>query len=287
MTSNPADLSDDVAVDAITFSLISSLRFDPDLPSAASLYAKDSYPSPHESPYYLLRHHQNRLLQAATNFQWAKAVAFLQQSLESFAETLDTFIPDHSKAWRLRIVIDVEGRCTVDVHPATAWPLRCMFLPTSFDGLSSLSASFPWRLIVDSVPTVPSRLTRYKTTSRDHYDAARKRVGISSPTDTVEALLFNPAGEIMEGSITCVYFRRRQHSHHHGEHGGVGSKAEWITPPLSSGGMISVSRQYALDHGFCTERVIRVDELVDGERCLISNGVRGFMPAILELRTLR
>ncbi|KUL88248.1 hypothetical protein ZTR_05036 [Talaromyces verruculosus] len=281
MASNPATRPDDAAVVDTTFSLMSSLRFDPDLPSAASIYAKDSYPTPHDSPYYLLRHHQNRLLQAATNLNWAKAVAFLQQPLESFAETLDTFIPDHSKAWRLRIVIDADGECAVDVHPATAWPLRCMFLPTSFDDLSSLSGLSPWRLVVDSVPTAPSQFTSHKTTSRDHYDAARRRVGISSPTDTVEALLFNPAGEVMEGSITCVYFRRRTHNHHQREE--EGSKAEWITPPLSSGGMISVSRQYALDHGFCTERVIRVDELVDGERCLISNGVRGFIPAILDL----
>lgn len=280
MTSNP-NQTDTTA----TFSLISSLRFDPDLPSAASIYAKDSYPSPHDSPYYLLRHHQNRLLQAATNFKWAKAIAFLQQPLESFAKTLDTFIPDRSKAWRLRIVVDAKGECAVDVHPAAAWPLRCMFLPTSFDDLEALSDSFPWRLVVDSVPTAPSQFTTYKTTSRDHYDAARKRVGITSPADTVEALLFNTAGEVMEGSLTCVYFRRRQHNHQHG--GQEESKAEWITPPLSSGGMMSVSRQYALDHGFCVEQVIRVDELLDRERCLISNGVRGFMPAILDLGTLR
>lgn len=281
MTSNTADRPHDTS--STTFSLISSLRFDPDLPSAASVYAKDSYPEPHDTPYYLLRFHQDRLLQAATSLKWLKAVAFLQQPLHKFAETLDTFIPDRSKAWRLRIVIDAEGQCAVDVHPATAWPLRCMFLPTSWRDLESLSGSFPWRLVVDSVAIAPSQFTTYKTTSRDHYDAARKRVGIASPTDPIEALLFNPLGEVMEGSITCVYFRRRLHHHHEQE----GSKAEWITPPLSSGGMISVSRQYALNHGFCTEQVIRVDELVDGERCLISNGVRGFMPAILDLGVRR
>lgn len=280
MTSDPEQLPDDG-----TFSLISSLRFDPDLPSAASLYAKDSYPEPHDSPYYLLRHHQDRLLQAATNFKWPQAVAILQQPLDAFVETLDTFIPDRSKAWRLRIVVDTEGQVTVDVHPATAWPLRCMFLPTSFNDLESLSSSFPWRLVVDSIATVPSQFTTYKTTARDHYDAARKRVGILSPTDSVEALLFNPLGEVMEGSITCLYFRRRSRHQQYEEK--EDSKTEWITPPLISGGMISVSRQYALDHGFCVEQTVRVDELVDGERCLISNGVRGFMPALLDLGKLQ
>lgn len=181
-------------------------------------------------------------------------------------------------------MVDTEGRLAVDVHPATAWPLRCMFLPTSFNELESLSGSFPWRLVVDSIATAPSQFTTYKTTARDHYDAARKRVGISSPTDPVEALLFNPLGEVMEGSITCVYFRRQPH---HRQHEEEESKAEWITPPLSSGGMISVSRQYALDHGLCVEQIVLVDELVDGERCLISNGVRGFMPAIVDLGKLQ
>ncbi|EED12216.1 conserved hypothetical protein [Talaromyces stipitatus ATCC 10500] len=241
------------------FSLISSLRYDPDLPSATSVYAKERYPEPHDSPYYLLRFHQDRLLKGATNFKWLKAAAFLQQPLEKFVETLDKFIPDRSKAWRLRIVVDVEGRCSVDVHPASAWPLRCMFLPTSFDQLESLNSSFPWRLIVDSVPTKPSDFTTYKSTSRAHYDSARRRAGIKSPSDPIEVLLVNPLGEVMEGSITTAYFRRRLH------HPQEEIRSEWITPPISSGGMISVSRQYALDHGFCTEQIIRVDELVDRE----------------------
>uniref|UniRef100_A0A093VIM9 Aminodeoxychorismate lyase n=1 Tax=Talaromyces marneffei PM1 TaxID=1077442 RepID=A0A093VIM9_TALMA len=289
MASHPANQSDDAAA-ATTFSLISSLRFDPNLPSIASIYAQESYPEPHDSPYYLLRFHQDRLLEAATHFRWPKAVAFLQQPQDKFVEALDAFIPDHSKAWRLRIMVDAEGKCEVEVHPATAWPLRCMFLPTSFGELESLGGSFPWRLVIDTTSTEPSQFTTYKTTSRDHYNAARKRVGITSRTDPVEVLLFNPEGEVMEGSITCVYFRTRphyqpHHRHHHRRRNQEEGKiwAEWVTPPLSSGGMVSVTRQYALYHGFCAEQVIRVDELVDGERCLISNGVRGFMPAILEL----
>lgn len=281
MASNPHNLFHD----SPSFSLMSSLRFDPDLPGAATLYADQSYPTPQESPYYLLQLHQDRLLKAATNFKWQKAVEFLQRPLEQFIETLDSFIPDQSKAWRLRIVVDVEGRCSVDVHPATAWPLQCMFLPlSSFNNLAVLNEQFPWKLVVDPEMVPPSQFTTYKTTFRDHYDAARRRAGIESPADPTEVLLVNPQGEVMEGSITTVYFQRQRH-HQQAPEADGDITAEWVTPPLASGGMISVSRQYALNHGFCIERTIHLKDLVHGEQCLLSNGVRGFIPAILHLKT--
>jgi 4-amino-4-deoxychorismate lyase len=278
MTANPPDSLSH----GPEFSLISSLRFDPGLPNAIHQHASKSYPEPHDSPYYLLRYHQARLLKGATGFQWQKTIECLQQPLQQFTQKLDSFIPDRSKAWRLRIVVDIEGHFSVDVHPATPWSLQGMFLPTSFDDLASLSSSFPWRLAIDTERTSPSQFTTYKTTSRNHYDVARKRVGIQSPMDPTEVLLVNPQGEVMEGSITTVYFRRRHGHHDHGDAAG-----KWITPPLGSGCMISASRQYALDYGFCTEQAIRVEELVDGEQCLLSNGVRGFIPAVLDLKTVQ
>jgi branched-subunit amino acid aminotransferase/4-amino-4-deoxychorismate lyase len=93
--------------------------------------------------------------------------------------------------------------------------------------------------------------------------------------DPKEVLLVNPQGEVMEGSITTVYFRKR-HS--------VENASEWVTPSLESGGMVSASRAYALDQGFCTERVIRIEDLVDGEQCFLSNAVRGFIPAVLNMQ---
>ncbi|KAH8694164.1 aminotransferase [Talaromyces proteolyticus] len=262
--------------------IISSLRFDPDLPSAVAQYPSQGYPEPHDSPYYLLRYHRERLLKAAVEFRWPDAIEFLQKDLAHFTQALDSFIPDRTKAWRLRLVINHQGRLCVDVHPAAIWPLQCMFIPASFGTHISLSQTFPWRLVVDTERTKPSLLTAHKTTSRDHYNAARERVGISSPADPVEVLLVNTQGEAMEGSITTVYFQERSSSDY-----GNKSNAQWITPPLSSGGMISASRSYALDQGFCTEQVIRVGELVHGEQCFLSNAVRGFIPAIVNLDVIK
>jgi branched-subunit amino acid aminotransferase/4-amino-4-deoxychorismate lyase len=260
------------------FQIISSLRFDPELPTAITAYGPTRYPDPHDSPYYLLRYHKDRLLKAAIAFRWQSAIDFLQRDLHHFTHTLDSFIPDRTKAWRLRIVVDSEGRCTVDVHPAAPCPAQTLFIPDSFKEHTLLNSSFPWRLYVDPQRTVPSPFTTHKTTARELYTAARERVGIKSPQDPAEVLLVNIEGDITEGSITTPYFRRRIPPSAHGVH------EHWVTPALISGGNAGTTRRYALDHQFCVEQVIRVEELVDGEECWLSNAVRGFIPAVIVLQ---
>jgi len=66
----------------------------------------------------------------------------------------------------------------------------------------------------------------------------------------------------MEGSLTSVYFWR----------GG-----RWITPTVGSGGQDGTSRRLALERDLCGEGVVKAGELVEGEACWISSGVRGFM----------
>ncbi|KAJ5539659.1 Aminotransferase class IV [Penicillium frequentans] len=85
---------------------------------------------------------------------------------------------------------------------------------------------------------------------------------------TEELLMVNLDGEIMEGTITTPYFRRGN---------------AWVTPPLTSGGNAGTTRRYALEQGFCVEQVVNALELVDGEECWLSNGVRGFMRGSISL----
>jgi 4-amino-4-deoxychorismate lyase len=263
------------------FQIISSLRFEPNLVPPS----EDSYPEPRDSPYYLLRYHRDRLLNAAIHFKWPAAIGFLQRDLAQFTHTLDTFIPDRTKPWRLRVVVDNTGSCNVDVHAATPCPLQSLFIPSPSEAPTSLRPNSPWRLYVDTERTTPTAFTTHKTTARDHYTAARERVGIQSPQDPLEVLLINTDGEIMEGSITTPYFRRR----HQDDSKAVSNEedtnnAQWVTPPLSSGGNAGATRRYALEYGFCVQQVILAEDLVDGEECWLSNGVRGFIPAVIVLK---
>ncbi|KAL1998372.1 hypothetical protein VTN02DRAFT_6325 [Thermoascus thermophilus] len=276
-----------------SFQIISTLRYDPGLPAAIAQHAADGgYPDPTDSPYYLLGYHRDRLRNAAVHFDWPDAVAFLdQQDVSRFSQTLDASIPDRTQPWRLRVALDADGSCAVDVHPTA--PLRSP-LSLLVPSLSSSSSSStpqpdaPWRLYVDSQPTTPSAFTTHKTTARDAYTAARHRAGITSPQEPAEVLLVNGRGEIMEGSITTPYFRRRgRRGAGDGDGDGDGDEAtnapRWVTPPLSSGGNAGTTRRYALQRGFCVEQVVRAAELVDGEECWLSNGVRGFIRAVVVL----
>ncbi|KAJ6115664.1 hypothetical protein N7523_006081 [Penicillium sp. IBT 18751x] len=250
-----------------SFQIISSLRYDPALPDLA-LTHPDGYPEPLRSPYYLLAYHRDRLIAAARFFQWSKALAWLQQDLSSLEKFLDASIPNRQQPWRLRIVVDCNGTGLVDVHPTPAIEPLNLLVPS----VRPPTVSTIWRVYVDTQSTNPSGFTTHKTTAREDYTAARLRAGINSPAETAEVLVVNQAGEIMEGSITTPYFRIR----------GTSAQA-WFTPPLSSGGNDGTTRRYALTQGFCTERKITRTELIDGEECWLSNGVRGFLPGVVVL----
>ncbi|KAB8075978.1 aminotransferase class IV-domain-containing protein [Aspergillus leporis] len=272
MTSTPPTTSSD------SFQIISSLRYEPALPNVVDERAADSHLL--TTPYYLLPYHQDRLLSAARCFKWTKAAEFLRQELGQFRQFLDTFIPDKAEAWRLRIIIDSNGACKVEANPTASINPMNLLVP------SDTAQSNTWCVNVDSESTTPSDFTTHKTTARDGYTAARLRSGITSPQEQAEVLVVNPKGEIMEGSITTPYFRRRKFG------SGNDSASEqsgpiWVTPPLSSGGNAGTTRRYALAQGFCTEQVVSALDLVDGEECWLSNGVRGFIPGRIVLNGSR
>lgn len=119
-----------------------------------------------------------------------------------------------------------------------------------------------WSVLVDAQPTSSSEFTAFKTTYRDMYNEARSRAGIKSFQEPSEVLLVNTLGEIMEGSLTNVYFFRGE---------------RWVTPPLTSGGQDGTVRRWLLEHEMCQEEVVQADSIVDGESCYLSNGVRGLI----------
>ncbi|KAJ5888536.1 Aminotransferase class IV [Penicillium taxi] len=260
--------------DRQSFEIISSLRYDPGLPRVATVYFS-GYPEPLSSPYYLLTHHRDRLIAAAHYFQWDKALKWLQQDSSSFERFLDGSILDRDKPWRLRVAVDSNGKGSIDVNPTAAIDPKNLLIPATRASIETP----PWRVYVDTTSIIPSGFTTHKTTARDDYKAARLRVGIMSLAETSEVLIVNPEGEIAEGSITTPYFRPRA-----GEHT-INSEQCWITPPLRCGGNAGTTRRYALTQGFCVENAITRAELVDGEECWLSNGVRGFFRGIIILKS--
>ena len=174
---------------ASSFQIISTLRYDPALPNVLKTIPPESYPDTLRTPYYLLPYHQDRLLSAAHCFQWQAAIEFLEKDTAQFLQFLDSFIPDKTKPWRLRIVIDQDGVGTVRANPTTTIDLSSLLIPCETNASSS-----PWRVYVDTKPTTPSALTTHKTTAREDYASARLRAGIQSPQEQAEVLVVNPQG---------------------------------------------------------------------------------------------
>ncbi|WEW60212.1 Aminodeoxychorismate lyase [Emydomyces testavorans] len=263
-----------------SFHIISSLRYDP---------ALTSLPPPYNCAYYLLRYHYDRLLSAAIDFQWTNAASLLEErGQSSLSELLDQKIPSRLQPWRIRILLDRKGEITLEFSPLAPSPSNILLLPTlnelshPFSSSAQAHSSQPWTVRLDSQSTPPSLFTRHKTTRREAYNASRQRAGIGSFQQPVEVLLYSPSGEVMEGSITTPYFKRSRRQSHD-----EGSKTEledvWVTPPLTSGGNAGTTRRYALAQGLCVEEVVGIDELVNCEQIWLSNGVSGFIRAVLKI----
>ncbi len=187
---------------------------------------------------------------------------------------------------QLRVLLSRTGELTVEASPTPPvtledlFPRRLRDRPPSIPCFETWGTIFlepydqannkpanamssgPWRVYLDTVPTTPTSFTKYKTTSRDAYNSARARAGITSYQEPAEVLLINPRGEIMEGSMTNVYFFRQ---------------GRWVTPRAEAGGHEGTAQKGL--HGSvhrCFEDV-RADSIIEGEECYLSNGVRGLI----------
>lgn len=241
----------------------------------------------------MLPHHRDRLLQAAQRFQFHAAVSKIQgdKGLSAIQSAIEAAVDSTSKdPLRVKALLSHDGIITVESNATPAVALENLYpaslpFPEGQDPAQKMKVSAltggaltlgqdtclpgaatrtnAWTIKPDTATTSATDYTSYKTTSRDMYDEARARVGIVSRTEPKEVLIVsNLNGEVMEGSLTTVYFWRN---------------GRWVTPPVESGGQIGTTRRWALDKRLCEEEVVTKDSLLDGEECWVSNGVRGFI----------
>ncbi|KAL1953904.1 hypothetical protein VTO42DRAFT_2056 [Malbranchea cinnamomea] len=230
-------------------------------------------------------YHLARLRDAARTFSLATVSDLLaddETGPKLLREKVEAAIPDKARPWRIRMTIDRQGRIDATAAPIPDAQGLLLTLPRNPSGLSLFeffSAARTdykgriWDVTVDDKPTPKSIFTGHKTSVRGMYSAARERAGLTSLAEPKEVLVWNGDGEVMEGSITTVYFRRklRQPGDTNGQSGWA-----WVTPSLSSGCNAGSTRRYALSAGVCVEGTVEVDGLVDGEEFWLSNAVNGF-----------
>lgn len=246
------------------FQIFTSLRYDPLLTTIpANLSSWPTTPPPLGCPFYILPYHRDRLLQAAVHFEWTDAASCINgiDGFERLLAKLQEAIPSETTApLRVRVLLSYDGTIEVVAGPTpttTEFSLFPARLPPPKDKISQPKvspltggtlelgdddlvhgdppSSSPWEVMLDSGRTIPSLYTSYKTTKRDMYDSARRNVGIKERTEEREVLIISKKNnEIMEGSLTTVYFWRQ---------------GRWVTPNVESGGQIGTTRRLALEKG--------------------------------------
>jgi para-aminobenzoate synthetase / 4-amino-4-deoxychorismate lyase len=112
-------------------------------------------------------------------------------------------------------------------------------------------------------------LLGHKVNQRTLYDLAWKNAVTLGGFD---AVFLNEAGFVTEGGRSSIFIQPK------------GSN-EWLTPPLSAGVLPGVMRQSLLDDPQWNARqaMFTAADLVDADRILVCNALRGAVPAVLKV----
>jgi len=185
-----------------------------------------------------LRHraaHLDRMQAAAAHFGTPWNAGHIAQTLHALQRP--------QGAWRVRLLLDAQGRATAEAYPLEASPAQVRL-----------------QLADRPLAQAHSEFVRFKTTRRAHYDA------FSPPPGVFDTLLWNAAGEVTEctrGNIALLVDGR------------------WVTPPLACGLLGGIGRAVALQEGRLVEAVVRVSDLPRVEALAFVNSLRGWIAAAL------
>jgi para-aminobenzoate synthetase/4-amino-4-deoxychorismate lyase len=112
-------------------------------------------------------------------------------------------------------------------------------------------------------------LLAYKVSQRAIYDMAWKNAVALGGFD---AVFLNEQGFVTEGGRSSIFIQPK-------------GLSEWLTPPLSAGVLPGVMRQSLLDDPQWNthQATITAADLVDADRILVCNALRGALPAVLKV----
>lgn len=183
-----------------------------------------SQPTPEIANCYLLSFGLDRLRAAASALVWPNALATLSDP--DRLSTIACEISDHIRtthtnkdlldpAQRFIVRLALRHSGSMTIRSAPRQTTTALYFPTTLSPPSShttLSDIPTVRLYIDPGFTPNGLLTTHKTTYRDDYNAARRRVGLeeSTPFTEGEVLLTNRQGEVMGGCFSTVYFWREE-----------------------------------------------------------------------------
>ena len=149
-------------------------------------------------------------------------------------------------ASRVRLLLDKSGKTDISVSPLE-------------------NPSIPVKLAVSEERTDKSDIfLRHKTTVRALYDGALEKCRANGFFDCV---FLNREGEVTECAVSNIFVRKGD---------------RYFTPPLSSGVLPGVYREFLLAAGELTlvEKVLYPEDLAEADELFIANSVRKMLKAV-------
>ncbi|SCV02474.1 LAME_0H01332g1_1 [Lachancea meyersii CBS 8951] len=184
--------------------------------------------------------------------------------------------------YKMRVLVSHTGKMRIEAHELPSNPNRFStpsqyFLNTILGGLLDKSNDAVWDVFIDTQAMTASPFTTFKTTRRDHYNAARSRMEemrstIVNSGARSEILVYNNAFELMEGSITSVAVLQEKPE---------AVSFFYQTPYLSTGCLCGVMRYYLVSKNLINEGQIDVRDLRVGDTVLLFNGVMGCVKGVI------
>ena len=183
----------------------------------------------------LLDLHLERMAASARYFDFVLDAAVVRESIHEATRECGA-----GRRYRLRLLLDREGRCGVEANLAAAVPCN---------GRVALAG--------ERVCST-DRFLRHKTTHRAFYERWR---GAAAEAGVEDFLFLNERGELTEGTICNLFVERDG----------------WLlTPPASAGLLPGVFRRHLLESGRkAREQTLMPDDLYSADAIWLCNAVRG------------
>jgi para-aminobenzoate synthetase/4-amino-4-deoxychorismate lyase len=197
---------------------------------------------------------------------WAGNYLWLEEHLQRLASSARALGYPYNHVAAIMIMTQLEEEMRRSGH---RFKVR---LTLSFQGSFSTSCQpiaadnpgSPVRLCLATHRTDSSKpLLYHKTTERGLYD---RYFSVALKKGYDEVLFLNEREELAEGAISNLFIRKGR---------------QFFTPPLSSGLLNGIYRQYFLGtRSFASEKLITLPELLSADMIFIANSVRGLRQAV-------
>ncbi len=186
-----------------------------------------------------LRAHLRRLAGSADHFRRPCDLTVVRSQLRALSRTLPP------RPHRVRLLLSPDGTTEVEAAPLDP-------------------ESRPRRVVLASSPSplLDNPFVAHKSTSRSLYEQARQQARARVP-EADDVLLTNERGEVTEATIANLV---------------LDLNGQRVTPPLDSGLLPGVYRQWLLDAGKVVERVVRPADVRAASTVYLANSLRGIWP---------